>query len=807
MSAASPGATATAGSRELDPSQVATKRPGFMVGLVAATHTAVFGAAAWTLPYEVASSFSLAAGAMALGHGLLAVATWSRRPQARSIWRFMSVAAIAFLGAWAYLATSAGVYLARLYGGLGEGLAVATAAAFTPVVLFTLPFAFWGLAATRKDSKSRGLKAAAALALIFVGGGLVEACASAAPQALDRPDAMDERDPYARAEALGGGLSNDAAWVDSGARGRKPRLYTMQPVQCERPLDAEGAPDVASAIVTYLPKQLPEKVGQGGASRALSACIQADEDDLLAQVDSFLASEVAAGPIKVDIITARARLDDAHPLVDGLKLRPGLDGACIAGRCLMPWQLVAADQFTKFVPVPFIADLRVGFDPRALAELLAIEDPQATTVADVTRLETASFWIDASGAAHPLVRGREPMPRVDARTTLAAVAAAEAYILSAQIKDGRFRYKLDPFTGKIDRNNYNMPRQAGTTLALCELGTYEPKVDTVVERSLDFMARRARPEAQSEQSAAASGEAELVFLTKSAKAKKASLGGTALPLIAFAVCRDRVGERFDAFMGGMARALLAMQREDGGFVPLWDRRAHAPLSGPEPLFAEGQVIFALSAMEGILRKRVEQGQPVIASWPSAERLHEAVDAAMDHYSGPYWDHALAQFFWIEENWHCLAARASLKHHRHDAYERFCLDYVRYKHRLSLDADSRVSADFLGGYGFGNLIAPHNTGTAGYGEALAAAIAIARARGESTQWMEDDLLAAHTFLLRQQWSAANDFATVRAPLVRGGFSESMSSPVIRIDYVQHAMAALGHGASMLYDGDGRRVEAR
>ena len=34
------------------------------------------------------------------------------------------------------------------------------------------------------------------------------------------------------------------------------------------------------------------------------------------------------------------------------------------------------------------------------------------------------------------------------------------------------------------------------------------------------------------------------------------------------------------------------------------------------------------------------------------------------------------------------------------------------------------------------------------------------------------------------------------MIAGGFSESLASPEIRIDYVQHCMAALGHGGRLL-----------
>ena len=53
-----------------------------------------------------------------------------------------------------------------------------------------------------------------------------------------------------------------------------------------------------------------------------------------------------------------------------------------------------------------------------------------------------------------------------------------------------------------------------------------------------------------------------------------------------------------------------------------------------------------------------------------------------------------------------------------------------------------------------------------------------------------------FLVRQQWTEETCLACAPGVLVAGAFSESSASPVIRIDYVQHAMAALGHGGRVL-----------
>ena len=55
-----------------------------------------------------------------------------------------------------------------------------------------------------------------------------------------------------------------------------------------------------------------------------------------------------------------------------------------------------------------------------------------------------------------------------------------------------------------------------------------------------------------------------------------------------------------------------------------------------------------------------------------------------------------------------------------------------------------------------------------------------------------------FLLRQQWTEANCFACAPHRTVLGGYSESMSAAEIRIDFTQHAWAALGHGGDWIYD---------
>src|SRR5690606_12717957 len=107
-------------------------------------------------------------------------------------------------------------------------------------------------------------------------------------------------------------------------------------------------------------------------------------------------------------------------------------------------------------------------------------------------------------------------------------------------------------------------------------------------------------------------------------------------------------------------------------------------------------------------------------------------------------------------------------HRHAGYEKLCLDYVDFKRRLILGEDSGVAPELVGAYGFGNVLVPHNTPTAGFGEALAAAMAVRAADGERRP--EDIWLMEHvlTFLVEQQWSDANCFACAPDQRVAGGW---------------------------------------
>lgn len=749
--------------------------PALLSGLVAV----IFGWGATVLPWRDFTPAAIVTTAVALAHAAHAVLALLGHPWRRRAWRIQSLVALCFLGYVTWNLVSASTYIAALYGGLGKGVAAGLGAAWAVVAFLVLPLSAWGLAVTggvRWDRRSQGGTAAL---LVLAAAGLWRAATLPEAQAALDPASTDAA---ALASALAAALPDPAQQPAPPASA--PSLLVRQATACEETPGPGRVTVLATSLVSVAPTR----------AEAKSRCVQAPTlPAALERLGAELREHALRGPIAVDVITGTQDLVPVVPVVDAMQLRPGLDGICEGTRCLTPWQLLALDQFNTFTPIPVIPDLRFGFDPVALRKALAWpERPEriSTRLAGLRRIETQSFVLDAQGQLHRLHRMRRTdRPPLDGDELRAAVDAAERYILSAQGEDGRFEYKADPFTGQVTYQGFALARQAGTTLVVCELARDHERAREVARKALRMLVSTMQTH----------GDLGMVVWPRGKQVEKVGLGATALTSIALLSCRERVGDEFDEAIGRMTRFLLHMQREDGGFHPEIDMATGEPIPGPDPLYAVGQAVFALTLLERLGR---EQALPQL---PAPGPVRAAVEAAMTYTARDYWTGFAADFFFMEENWHCLAARASLGHHRHDGYERFCIDYTQYKKRLILDEDDDVAADLVGGYGFGNVLIPHNTGSSGFGEAMSAAIALRRARGEDTSDDEAVMRRALAFLVRQQWDELACFACATEPhSMVGAFSEHMGSPEIRIDFVQHAMAGLGHGGRMLGLLDGSSV---
>ncbi|WP_438009333.1 hypothetical protein WME89_12015 [Sorangium sp. So ce321] len=770
------------------------------VGLLSALHAPVFAWAALVLPFRPWTLFAVVTAALALLHAATAVLSLLPHPLAPRAFRVTSFVSLGYLALLSYGLLSSAVYVASLNRGLGTGIAAALLAVWAVVALLTLPFACWGVASTgglpalRRRSSPRAALAAIASVAVLAALALLFRHRTAKADVLPVPGGAPSGTGAALREALSGFDALPAAPA------KAPSLMTTEPAACAAPPE----PGRPTLVVTHLAHLDAAREPQ--RADAATRCLQpAPGEDAVAALRGALAGALR-GPLKIDVVSAVQPLGSPGPGLAGLSLRPGLDGLCLDGRCLMPWQLIALDAFNTNAPLAGVPDFRFGVDLAVLRRALGEPAPggaggpdgagarvdDAALRSGLLRIETLSYAVDRAGALHLLSRLGEPGVELTEATARQAAAAAQRYILGAQRKDGMFRYIVDPFTGRASFDGFSIARQAGTTLALCELGAgaegapAPAELRTAVQRSLGMLAKL-------ERRAGAGDAVGALFYPADSRGMVANLNPTALSLVAFLSCRDAVSDArgaHDALIGRLARMVLATQRDDGGFAPQLDLARVAPVLGPTQLYEGGQSVLALALLEELAAREPLPGLP-----PAAE-VRAAVDRAMDYYANRYWDHFASDFVYMEENWHCLAARAALGRHRRDDYERFCLDYVAFKSRLVLDEESDVAPDLVGGYGFGNVLPPHNTATAGFGEALAAAMAVKAARGEDLAPDRALMERVLGFLVRQQWSPATCFACSREVVIEGGFSESMASPRIRIDYVQHAWAALGHGGRAL-----------
>jgi hypothetical protein len=694
---------------------------------------------------------------LALLHVATAAAALLRKPTwLLWAWRTLSLTSgVAFVG-FTWSIAAAALYVSKLYLRLGPPIAGGLCAVAIVLGVLTLPIAIWGALVTLPQAaRARRHFSIGALLLIALAVLSVPLAGNAA---------RGQPVPQSDAELVSHVSDVLDTYVQQSPPDPRLTVAGAGAAECAQPITA----GVLTLLVAYVDSD----------GKARSDCVQASGGRALRSRLRRTLNGVAPGSIVVaDLVRTFKVLEPTFPLLDALEVRPGIDGVCEGQRCLTAWQLTMGDSFSENKPIAAIPDVSFGFSTDAVRRALGSgKRRQGLGIDGFVRIEAESFVADASGV-HRLVRTRTTAPALSAFSVSEAVAAAQRYIVAAQERDGTFRYALDPTTGKADEATLNLPRQAGTTYALCELGRGST-VRRAVKRALGAFEPT---ETKLDDFSALSVDGEF------------ALGRSALPLLALLRCRELAGKGNDRLIGRLSRLMLKMQREDGSFFPTLDAKTKRGVGEHENLYAAGQAVLSLVLLEQQLADlKGSAAEPL----PEPQAVKAALDRAMAFYGGPYWPPPLRNFFFFEEGWHCLAARTALTSHRNDAYEQLCIDYVASRKRFILRQSDTSEPNFVGGYGMSDLFPPRNTATAGVGEALNASIAIKLKRGLPIDEDKALLRDLVTFLLRAQWSRTGCYACRDPEQVAGGFSQQLASPGIRIDYVQHAMAAIGHGSTLL-----------
>ncbi|HYI70574.1 MAG TPA: hypothetical protein VEX87_12550 [Skermanella sp.] len=347
-----------------------------------------------------------------------------------------------------------------------------------------------------------------------------------------------------------------------------------------------------------------------------------------------------------------------------------------------------------------------------------------------------------------------------------------AYLARHIRTEGRFRYLLDPVTGR-GLKGYNLLRHAGALLALARwapLGNAPrisgPEMTGAIARATEYLLRKlCHPPGGAFRCLASKG--------------RAKLGGAGLLTLALLEAGRLPGQRSRLpLCEELADYLASQQNADGGFqsiLVLDGSGASTFNSGYYP----GQAVLALAEVH--------------AAGGGARHLEAALKGAdwllrAETLPLPRIDHA--------DHWTIMALEALHRRHPDPAYAARVLDGAARIRELLIGTGPDGQPRFrFPDYGCGPA--------ATRGEALAAAGRLARRTG-----MHAEADATHRALaaivahcLEHQWhpGAASQGGIAVHAAALGGFRRASNDPNIRIDTVQHAILAV-HGL-LEADGDG------
>ncbi|MEK6302277.1 MAG: hypothetical protein AABO41_16325 [Acidobacteriota bacterium] len=346
---------------------------------------------------------------------------------------------------------------------------------------------------------------------------------------------------------------------------------------------------------------------------------------------------------------------------------------------------------------------------------------------------------------------------------IASARAGGDYLIRMQKQDGSFHYTYDALQDRTGSETYNILRHAGTAYALLDLyaTTRDQRYLDSAHRAIVFLKARFRP---------ARGNRSSYVLDFDGNAK---LGANGLALIALARQLELDPKRGDrASAERLAYLILSLQRKNGSFA------SYYRLHGKEP--ARVSLYYPGEAMLGLVQLFKLNGD---------RRLIEAVRRGADHL---------------------IAAQRNMDELPDDAWLMQALDGLHRVRKVQRYADHAIAlaesmiaaqytaesrhAGYIGGFGPGR---PRATPAASRSEGIVAAYRMARATGDARATpIGAALKLAARFLLSQQFDI-HDTSLLKPALAAGGFRESATSWQVRIDYVQHNIAALLGIAEALY----------
>ncbi len=454
--------------------------------------------------------------------------------------------------------------------------------------------------------------------------------------------------------------------------------------------------------------------------------------------------------VKVDVAGPTRRLWVRLPGASRLLFNPGRDGwhgwrGTDHGYRLPSWEVERGENATAAIAA---LEAQLGGKPV------------------VGRFRTTSFvQLPGQSKALSMYRGNVLIEEVTTARVTESLQAAGEYLTRSIRDDGSYCYEYLPHEDRCS-NDYNLLRHAGTTYSLFQIHRRlpNPRFATAAERATDWLRQRVRPVA---------GDRSRVFLLEGRKAK---LGAAGLTLIALVERELAVGDGKDrALMTQLADFIISQQREDGYFASFFDWGPEAEVPPHNSIYYPGEALL------GLVRLYALDPTP---------RFLAAVQLGTEFLVKRRWRWGGVEVQVPPDAW-LTQAVAELDAITPEPWLRdYAYEIVRGTDQTMLRAEEGAEPDFVGGPS-GGLALPRVTPAGSRSEGLTAAWKMANARGQQDQarWLGRASLRAAGFQLNQQYRAENSYYFPRPERVVGGFRETPTDPVVRIDTVQHNATGL------------------
>lgn len=529
-----------------------------------------------------------------------------------------------------------------------------------------------------------------------------------------------------------------------------------------------NAEDVEAIVVAFHslvvnPKLPPMAAAVPGDDAAKTAA------DLAKKLRGSLPPQQVVSTVSIHAITNPSRIRVAEFAKRGWTFERGLDTLmlCEDGECRAIPAVVQHARSMTFESARESLHKGLGVEVRGLK------------LGDGLYRARESAWLSNGPGQEvvPLFRASSPVERVTSGDILDACRIGGDFLIKIQQPNGKWYYGYDVGKDRLDKDDYNLLRHAGTTYSMYQL--YDVTRDPRYLDSANAGLRWLRTVIEADPA-----DPERLFVREPHNIK---LGGAGLALMAYVEKRRVAGwDSEDARVAaGLARHCLLSQKDDGSF------RDYHGIAGVQAK-TRRSIYYPGEAMLGLIRYH--------QVFPERADVLDAVRRAAEHLIDDRWTIFGLRFNVPPDAWLMLALEELHEADPNPKYADYCFRIARGMEFEQLGA--KWGLDHAGGY---YPAPPQVTPAGSRSEGLTAAWLLAKRLGDEriADEIRETVLRSARFQVERVIRSEFVALYPSPPRALGVFRHSPVSNSMRIDYNQHNISGLLIAARMVDESADRK----